>query len=72
MVDEVNIMTKFTRGIVSKFASMVVKKKCGYDINIQLNEFQAVIENEKAKVHLNLDAELTKDELSKLMKMIKI
>lgn len=72
MIDEMKILTKFTRGIISKFVSMAVKKKCGYDVDIQINEFEAQITDSKARVHLSLDAELDKEELSKLMKMIKL
>ena len=42
-----------------------VKKKAGYEVDIQLNEFTATVTDGTAHVHLNVDAELGKDELTK-------
>lgn len=64
------IVTKFTRGLISKFVKMMLQKKLGYDIGIQLNEMNVTINDGKAQVHLNVDAELNKDELTKILKSI--
>lgn len=64
------IITKFTRGLISKLVKMILHKKFGYDIGIQLNEMNVTITDGKAQVHLNVDAELDKDELTKLLKAI--
>lgn len=37
------IVSKFTRGIISKALKMVIRKKTGYDIDIQLNEVTTTI-----------------------------
>lgn len=37
-MDEMRIVSKFTRGIISKAIKMVIRKKTGYNIDIQLNE----------------------------------
>lgn len=47
-----------------------VKKKAGYEVDIQLNEFTATVTDGTAHVHLNVDAELGKDELTKLLAAI--
>lgn len=62
------IGSKFTRTILSKLIKMLLKKKIGYDIDVQLNEFTATIIDGKAQVHINADAELEKDELIKMLK----
>lgn len=67
-MDEMKIGSKFTRTILSKLIKMLLKKKIGYDIDVQLNEFTATIIDGKAQVHINADAELEKDELIKMLK----
>lgn len=62
------IVSKFTRTVLSKLARMMLRKKLGYDIDIQLNEMNFTIVDGKAHVHLNVDAELDKDELMKILK----
>lgn len=42
-MDEMKIVSKFTRGIISKALKMVIHKKTGYDIDIQLNEIRLSI-----------------------------
>ena len=37
-MDEMRIVSKFTREIISKAIKMVIRKKTGYNIDIQLNE----------------------------------
>jgi hypothetical protein len=69
-MDELKIVSGFTKGILSKLVRMLLRKKIGYDIDIQLNDVKATIIEEKAKVHLDLDAELSKEELTKLLKKI--
>lgn len=69
-MDELNIMSGFTKTILSKLAKMFVKKKFGCNADIQINKFQAAIADDKAMVHLDLDAELSKEELTKLLKGI--
>lgn len=67
-MDEMKIGSKFMRTTLSKLIKRLLKKKIGYDIDIQLNEFTATIIDGKAQVHINADAELEKDELIKILK----
>ena len=69
-MDEMRIVSKFTRGIVSKAVKMVVHKKTGYDVDIQLNELTTTIADGKAHLHLDIDANLERDELIKILKSI--
>lgn len=67
------IKSKFTTGIVSSIVNLVVRKKLGVDTDIKLNEIQATIgDNGKTHIHLDVDAELGKEELAKLLKAIGI
>lgn len=64
------IESKFITGIVSKIAKKVVRDKLGYNIDIQLNGLRTTVIEDKTHVHLDVDLELTKEELNKLLKSI--
>ena len=66
------IESKFTTMIASKLAEKVVRDKLGYDVDIRLNRLRTMVMEEKMHVELNLDLELTKEELNKLLKSIGI
>ena len=69
-MDEVRIVSKFTRNVISKLLKMTLHKKLGYNIDIQINEINATITDGKTHVHLDVDAELDKDELMNILKNI--
>lgn len=69
-MDEMKIVSKFATNMISKLVKMVLRKKLGYDIDIQLNEIKTTITDGKTHVHLDVDAELEKDELVKILKKI--
>lgn len=69
-MDEMKLVSKFTRGIVSKLLNKVIKKNTGYDVNIQLNEVTATMTDGKTHLHMDIDAEISKEELMKLLKSI--
>lgn len=71
-MDEMRIESKFTTMIASKLAEKVVRGKLGYDVDIRLNRLRTTVMEEKMHVELNLDLELTKEELNKLLKSIGI
>lgn len=62
------IVSKFTTNMISKFAKVVLRKKLGYNIDIQLNEIKAAINERKTHVHLDIDVELDGDELLNILK----
>lgn len=64
------IVSKFTRGIISKAIKMLIHKKTGYDVDIQLNEAITTISDGKTHLHLDIDAELDKNELMNILKSI--
>ena len=67
-MDEMKIVSKFTRGLLSKIASITIKKKTGYDVKIQLNNFTTTVNEGKTHLHLDIDAEMDKYELVKILK----
>lgn len=69
-MDEMKITSKFTTNMISKLIKMVLSKKFGYNVDIQLNAINATIVDGKTHVHLDVDAELDKDELTKILKNI--
>lgn len=69
-MDEMKIVSKFTRGIISKILKTVIHKKTGYEVDIRLNEVTATISDGKTHLHLDVDAEIDKDELMKILKSI--
>lgn len=69
-MDEMKIISKFTRGIVSKILKTVIHKKTGYEVDIQLNEITTTISDGKTHLHVDVDAEINKDELMKILKSV--
>jgi hypothetical protein len=69
-MDEMRIVSKFTRGIISKAIKMIIHKKTGYNIDILLNEAITTVSDGKTHLHLDVDAELDKDELMSILKSI--
>ncbi len=69
-MDEMKIVSKFTTNVISKLLKLVLRKKLGYNVDIQLNEIKTTINEGKTHVHLDIDAELDKDELTKILKNI--
>lgn len=70
MFDEMRICTSFMRGIVSKVISMTLKKRTGCDVAVQLNNLGTTLKDGKARIHLDIDAELDQEELMKLIAII--
>lgn len=69
-MDELSIVSGFTKGIVSKLLRMVIRKKLDCDVELQLHDLRIAIQDGKARLHVDLDAELEKEELMKLLKKI--
>lgn len=65
-MDEMKIRTGFMKGIISKVVSSIAKKKLGSNVKVTLKEFGIEIDD-KAFVHLSIDAEMDKFELEKFL-----
>ncbi len=71
-MDDMKIESKFVRGLVSGILERVVKKKLGYDVDVELNAFRTVILDERTHVHLDIDLELSKEDTYALLKSLNI
>ena len=64
------IESKFTRGIASRLIKKAMRDKLGYNVDVQLNKFRTTVIEEKTHVHLDIELDLSKDEIDTLLKGI--
>lgn len=69
-MDEMKIESKFIAKRVSKAIRRFVLKKFGYDVDVILNGFRTTVIDGKTHVHLDIDFEVEKEELDKIMDSI--
>lgn len=69
-MDEMKIQSPFLRGIVSKLFGKIFKSKTGIDADVKLNDLKCSVLDDKALVHLDIYAEMSKPEFEKLMKKL--
>lgn len=67
-MDEIKIGSKLMKMIISHLLKRTVKTKFGYDTDIHIEELNAVLIDGKAHIHINIDADMEKDELVKILK----
>lgn len=65
---KIAINSAFMKRIIKTILSKVIEKKLGYKIDIQINEIKADVTGGNVKLHLDMDGQMTTDELSKLLK----
>ena len=68
-MDELKIESKFMTTIVSKIIRKIARSKLGCKLDIHLNEFRASVVNEKTHVHLDLDLDISKEDLGKILEI---
>lgn len=66
-MDEMNVISKFLTGVISKIMNKVLKKKLGYEMGFKLNEVRAKIIDGKTHIHLDIDVEMDNEELMKMI-----
>ena len=64
------IQSAFMTGRVSKLIRTILRKKLGYDIDIQINNVKVNVSDGKASIHLDADAEVETNELMKILKSV--
>lgn len=69
-MDELKIKTKLMRGMLSKVIEMLIRKKTGYKIKIQLNDIDVSITEDVAHVHLNVDGDIDVNEFKKISRIV--
>lgn len=67
-MDELKIVTDFTKNLLSTLITKWIKKKLGYDADINLKELDATVTGEKTKIHLSIDVEIGNDEVERFCK----
>ena len=66
-MDEMKITSKFTTNIVSKIITKILKQKLGYNAELKLNAIKINLDDEQAHIHLDVDADISKEELLKII-----
>ena len=70
-MDEVNIRSSLFQNTIASIIEKVVREKTGYHPQIQFNDgIRITYDGDKAKVHLNVDAELKKEDLEALLRKL--
>ena len=69
-MDEMKLVTKFTRGIVSKIIERAIRKNTGCETSIQLNSASISNNEDRAHIHLDVDAFMPRAELLKILKNV--
>ena len=69
-MDELKITSKIMTKIISKWIAMVIKKKLGYNVDIQVHEIRATVNDGKAHVYLNAEGDVDINEFKKFTKSI--
>ena len=67
---KLNLNSNFMNGIVTKLLGMVIRKKLGYNVDIQLNTVNVVAKDGKVHLHVDVDAETTNEEFMRILKSI--
>ena len=65
---KIAINSAFMKRIIKTVLSKAIEKKLGYKIDIQINEIKADVTGGVVKLHLDMDGQMTTEELSKLLK----
>ena len=69
-MDELKIKTKLMRGMLSKIIEMMINKKTGYKVKIQLNDIDVSITEDIAHIHLDVDGDVNANDLKKFSRII--
>ena len=72
MFDEMKfkLSSRFMRNMVSKMISKTIYKKCGYKVNIQLNDLDIRMVDGETTISTNVEVKLDSDEFKKIVKII--
>ena len=69
-MDELKIRTKFMRGMLSKALELMIRKKTGYNVKIQLNAVDVQVTEGRVNFHLDINGDLSTEEFKKLSRLI--
>lgn len=66
-MDELIIMSGFMKTVVSKGIQKFLKKKASLNASVKLNGMKVSVNDDTAHVHLDIEADLQKDELAVIL-----
>lgn len=64
---KIKLSSKFMMGIVSKLITKTLKKKLGYNIDIQLNDLDISVIDGETKIAVNIEAKIDSAEFTKIV-----
>ena len=64
---EMKLFDGLMKGVLSKALGLALKAKTGYSAELKVNEFNAHVKEGRAHVHINIDADMSQDELKKIL-----
>ena len=67
-MDEMKIRTTFMKKLIASIVKKALFKKSGCEIDIQLDDISITFDGDKAIAHISANAEMNKNELTKLIK----
>lgn len=71
-MDEMKITSQIMKNAISKIANHLIRSKTGLKTNIKINDLIATISDNEAHMHIDIDANMPKGELVKLLAKIGI
>lgn len=67
-MDEMKIQSKWLTKLVSKYAMKAIKKSLGYDVTVDIGSiYVSVDDDDMAHLHLEVNADVNKDDLEKFI-----
>ena len=67
-MDEMKIQSKWLTKLVSKYLMRYIKKVFGYDVNIEIGSvYVSVDDDDMAHLHLEVNADVNKDDFEKIL-----
>ena len=67
-MDELRVSSKLMNHLISRFVRSKIKKSWGRNVNVSFNQIVATVKDEdKVRVHIELDADTSSVEFEKLM-----
>lgn len=67
---KLSLNSKFMKGIVTKLITRTIRKKLGYEIDIQINNVSVVSTDGKVRIHVDVEAETTNEEFNKIVSSV--
>lgn len=67
MLDMINIRNSFMKNVISTIITKMIKKN-GINLDLNLEGLEIKFEKDTARIHLEIDGEMSKEELMRLIK----